>query len=311
MNDAQYEESEKEVISKVRAYLDYMEIDKFWIGKMLSTNSQNAYVIPWELADDKNYHLMGIVPSIEEVLLSKCDEFNTDCNKRALNEIRKAALDREVNTLIAKHCNGQKEIDTSKAPSQSVDGVELGKAKHSACERDFWGNMSVLANVAPPDKPDLSLFIAGKEKEDRMLAKALQSATQGDIQAQFEAGRMYANKGNIEEAVAWWKKAAERGNTDAELSIGLLLENETNKASEAISWDKRAANEGSQLAKLVLGNKYMSGEGVPQDYVQAYMWFTLCGSKGAQDNLADITPHMTPAQITQARQLARDWKLSK
>ena len=63
---------------------------------------------------------------------------------------------------------------------------------------------------------------------------------------------------------------------------------------------------------------YEKGQGVPQDYVQAHMWFNLAASRfsasetkkrdiavGKRDVLAFL---MTPAQLAEAQRLAREWK---
>ena len=55
---------------------------------------------------------------------------------------------------------------------------------------------------------------------------------------------------------------------------------------------------------------YVNGEGVPQDYVQAHMWFNLAAAQGnakAVGNRDIAAKKMTPAQIAEAQQLARDW----
>ena len=61
---------------------------------------------------------------------------------------------------------------------------------------------------------------------------------------------------------------------------------------------------------------YTRGEGVPKDYVLAYMWADLAAS-GAQDDetreLANKTRDnlvqgMSPEQIAAARRMARGWK---
>jgi TPR repeat protein len=53
------------------------------------------------------------------------------------------------------------------------------------------------------------------------------------------------------------------------------------------------------------------GDGVPQDNVQAYMWYHLGGATGAKAGamLRDaLAKRMTPDQIAEAQQLAREWK---
>ena len=42
-------------------------------------------------------------------------------------------------------------------------------------------------------------------------------------------------------------------------------------------WYEMAAGKGNAKAQFNIGELYASGKGVPQDYVLAYMWFTLAG----------------------------------
>jgi TPR repeat protein len=68
---------------------------------------------------------------------------------------------------------------------------------------------------------------------------------------------------------------------------------------------------------------YDKGQGVPQDDVRAYMWFSLaaaqcnatpsvavdfCAGLVAKKNLGRLTQRMTSAQIAEAQKLARAWK---
>jgi TPR repeat protein len=85
----------------------------------------------------------------------------------------------------------------------------------------------------------------------------------------------------------------------------------TQDDTEAVAWFRKAADQGDAIAEFLLGNQYANGKGVPQDYVRAHMWFSLAAAQGEQR--AVKTPEMaerkmTPAQITEAQKLARDWK---
>ena len=58
---------------------------------------------------------------------------------------------------------------------------------------------------------------------------------------------------------------------------------------------------------------YAEGEGVPQDFVLALMWFTLSGAqnhKDAIENRDKAVLFMTPAQIAEARKLGRRLEVS-
>ena len=49
---------------------------------------------------------------------------------------------------------------------------------------------------------------------------------------------------------------------------------------------------------------------MPQDYVQAHMWWNLAathGNKTAVKNRDIVAKKMTPAKIAEAQRMARDW----
>ena len=71
------------------------------------------------------------------------------------------------------------------------------------------------------------------------------------------------------------------------------------------------AEKGNASAQFSLGFMYEKGQGVPQDYVQAYKWFNLAaaqGTKGAAEWREHIAARMTPAQIAEAQKLTSEWK---
>ena len=76
-----------------------------------------------------------------------------------------------------------------------------------------------------------------------------------------------------------------------------------------VSWFRKAAEEGNVFAQHALGVLYAKGEGVPQDYVQAHMWFSLSAAQDGDTNNRDIiAAKITPAQIAEAQKLTREWK---
>ncbi len=72
-------------------------------------------------------------------------------------------------------------------------------------------------------------------------------------------------------------------------------------------------------AQFNLGNMYDDGLGVPQDYARAHMWFNLAASRFPfgvnRDDAVElrdlIAKMMTPAQISEAQKLAREWRPKK
>lgn len=68
-----------------------------------------------------------------------------------------------------------------------------------------------------------------------------------------------------------------------------------------------AAEQGDSLARTTMGWAYAAGNGVPQDYAHACMWFSLAAAQGyppAEDFKDKLAAEMTPAQIAEAQRLA-------
>jgi hypothetical protein len=80
---------------------------------------------------------------------------------------------------------------------------------------------------------------------------------------------------------------------------------------------RRAANQLNGQAQLILAQKYALGDGVPEDKVQAYKWFTLAyitlvGFNGLSGDEAirmrdALAATMTPAEIAEGKRLAAAW----
>ena len=84
----------------------------------------------------------------------------------------------------------------------------------------------------------------------------------------------------------------------------------------AVKWWRLAAEQGFAEALNNLGMMYGNGDGVAQDYVQAHKWFDLAASRHPpgrkrRNSVRDrdfLARKMTAAQITEAQQLAGEWR---
>ena len=86
------------------------------------------------------------------------------------------------------------------------------------------------------------------------------SASQGDSRAQFKLGNYFNSRGDYTNAVAWYRQAAEQGDSDAQLALSSCYANGRGVArdvSAAFHWSKVAAR---QLAR----NFAASPEPLPQ-----------------------------------------------
>ncbi len=139
-------------------------------------------------------------------------------------------------------------------------------------------------------------------------------AQQGDPRAQYHLGVIYSNAQGVAqdyaEALYWYRLAAEQGYADAQYNLGGMYLDARDYA-EAGRWYRQAAEQGDVRAQFRLSVMYREGQGVPQDYVQAHLWFSLAAAQGHEDarTLRDLLAEkMTTAQIAEAQRLAREWK---
>lgn len=101
------------------------------------------------------------------------------------------------------------------------------------------------------------------------------------------------------EAVRWFRKAAEQGDSDGEYYVGRAYDSgkgvREDKA-QAVKWYRKAAEKGATIALYMLGHAYETGEGVAKDEIEAYAYFNLAGvtEKGARERIATMEETMQP-----------------
>jgi uncharacterized protein len=118
------------------------------------------------------------------------------------------------------------------------------------------------------------------------------AAKMGNARAQFSLGLMNyrigdlsfdAASGNLDEALLWYRRAAEQGDVDAEVVLALA---------------------------------YAKGIGVAQSEVEAYKWYDLAASLAKYADVKDdvirrrdeLARAMAPSQIDEAKKLSAEWK---
>jgi TPR repeat protein len=117
----------------------------------------------------------------------------------------------------------------------------------------------------------------GKLVTKRIVAGALLIPLAMPAWTDFQDGLEAAQRGDFETAFREWQPLSEQGNAEAQFSLGFM---------------------------------YRRGDGVPQDYVQAHMWYNLAAAQGLEvacENRDIVAFMMTPSQIEEAQRLAREW----
>ena len=129
----------------------------------------------------------------------------------------------------------------------------------------------------------------------KINAETRARAEQGNAEAQFKLGRMYAKGEGVPQdyaqAVAWFRKAAEQGNAKGQNGLGAMYGSGQGVPQDwvqAVVWFRKAAEQGEAMAQCNLGVRYDNGQGVTQDYAQAAGWYRKAAEQGyaeAQFNL--------------------------
>lgn len=131
-------------------------------------------------------------------------------------------------------------------------------------------------------------YKANKFKEAYPIC--LSAAEAGDAEAQSNVGSMLrfgdGTAKNETKAVEWYLKSASQGYSKAFLYLGIIHDDIKNidKSKKyfeaAVTGLKASANLGDSTAQNDLGEMYMSGIGVNQDYAEAAKWYHMAAEQG-------------------------------
>jgi len=107
------------------------------------------------------------------------------------------------------------------------------------------------------------------------ITRLLQRAIAGQTRSQVSLANEYLRTNrpeDLEEAIHWYRVAANSGDLFAQTELGAMLESGIGSAVdlvEAREWYRRAAGEGYVPAMVLLASMYSEGKGVPQDRDEA------------------------------------------
>ena len=137
------------------------------------------------------------------------------------------------------------------------------------------------------------------------------AAEQGHAWAQYQLVCM-SRGAEPGEALEWFTPAAEQGNAEAQHALGKLYfsgEGVPQNHVQAVLWFTRAAEQGHTGAQFELGRMYADGEGVRADNIQAFAWAHLASTRGrigAAPLRDEISANLTQEQLAEAHQLSRE-----
>lgn len=103
------------------------------------------------------------------------------------------------------------------------------------------------------------------------------AAEQGDVAAQRRLAWCYENgKGvnlDFDKALIWYLKAAERGDSISQFQLGKIYREISQDYEKSFTWFYRSSESGYPPALNAVGECYREGFGVPQNHCSAVGWF--------------------------------------
>ncbi|TAN65003.1 MAG: hypothetical protein EPN17_17990 [Methylobacter sp.] len=147
--------------------------------------------------------------------------------------------------------------------------------------------------------------------DSKTTTVATTAAVNQEVAGMLEKARRMLNKGRVVEALSLYLPLAEQGNADAQFHVGLLYANGlgvTKDDKQAADWFGRAAKQGHREAQTKLGFMYATGKGVTQNYNTAVYWCYQAAEQGdviAQYNLGLM--YAKGQGVAQDNRLAISW----
>ncbi len=139
------------------------------------------------------------------------------------------------------------------------------------------------------------------------MANCQPLADEGNVEAMFCVGQMYANGFGVamDDAMAmkWYGQAAGEGHPEALYRLAVMHANGWGVPMNdvpAAGFYRLAAGFGYIPAQSAMGYCYKHGAGVEKDLVKAYMWFAVAAENGDFSSSAErdkVADRLTPEQL--------------
>ena len=161
-----------------------------------------------------------------------------------------------------------------------IEGNDPADARRYA---ELKGQMNAIEEASIPKGCDIEFKPLDEGKMHRIAAavqRLRRAADRGDTEAHLTLGFLYMEGEGVPqdkaEAVRWFRIAANQGDATAQFSLGVMYHNGEGvpqDATEAVRWYRRAADQGNAGAQNNLGVMYVNGKGVPQNATEAVRWY--------------------------------------
>ena len=278
---------------------DYCEAVK-WYRKAAERGTQEQYAGAQEKLGEMYKKGLGVVKNYDEAIkwYRKAVE-SSDTSRNVYNLARMYDIAKKYSDAVTwyrkaaerGHCEAQCRLgDLCRTGcGTDRDGKEAVKWDRKAAEQDNARAQYLLA---------LSLMVFNRLTWSGETMEWLRkSAENGYGDAQHQLASIYA-KGDEEASVAmdatesarWYKlaeqsyrKASESGNISAQYNLGVMYyegEGVVQDFKEAFKWLSKAATRGSIGSQYYLGNCFARGQGVSQNFEEAVRWYRKAAERG-------------------------------
>lgn len=180
--------------------------------------------------------------------------------------------------------------------------------------------------------PEALLDIKG-EGDSQNFTKAATwfeaAAIQNNAESEFFLGLMNLrneiDQSDFAKTLEWFEKSADHGDVLAQYALGEIYSTDgftydynDDKSSwnknfkTAFTWYKKAAIQGHAWAQYQLGEMYFKGQGVSQNYNQAYAWFSIAVYNNIASNYVvsvkdKVATKLSPKEIRKAEIMAKEY----
>ena len=180
-----------------------------------------------------------------------------------------SALDSE-NMNLYKHAKALDSIQTKEILKKSIVGKYKCNVQRECIEDVYRQTISLYTDIINSTKVK-DIQDTEKSIVDNFSRQELFSRAQSAYQS-----------GDYDRAIILVKPLAEKGDAEAQLSLGVTYERGIKDYAEGIRWYKSAAEQGNATAQLMIGTMYLKGRGVVADKVTGIKWIQLAAELGLE-----------------------------
>ncbi|KAL0214008.1 hypothetical protein P9112_006192 [Eukaryota sp. TZLM1-RC] len=196
--------------------------------------------------------------------------------------------DQLINDLRIEISNSNSKIDALSQKEKKLK--EQITSIHQICHNNFAENQNfgnpnqLLVDDSSSNEDQEEINSSDCDQNLQGGFENLEVESDGDtLEQMVEKGLEFYNDECYQEAVFWWRRAAEAGHGYAMFNLGYCYGNGQGVEKDyqqAFHWFNKAAEAGFSVAMRNLGVCYRDGLGVEQDHQQALYWFNKAAEAG-------------------------------